>query len=121
MNQAVSIDSQINDDSDVTFANFIHDNEDGVDEVMAKKEAFHVTKIKLMSQLSDFEKIVLHEYLESSSYKEIAKNIFDKTLLKKIGEKRATKAVDNALLRIRTKAIVLIETEHVDLLPLFIV
>jgi len=118
LNEAQSLDSaMVESDGNSernTLGNIIADKADSVDKVFEKNEAFETTKHSLMSILSDFEKIVLHEYLISSSYKEIAINI-----TKKIGTDYDTKSIDNALLRIRKKAAHLIRYGKVDDLPIF--
>lgn len=119
INEAISLDSTPPDDeSGNTFSNIIADETPSVDKRTERHEAIQVTKDTLMNELSDFEKKVLAEYLTSSSYKEIAKNI-TKAQRKKFTYKEA-KAVDNALLRIRKKAIVLKKKSKDDDLPLFI-
>lgn len=119
INEAISLDSSpADDDSGNTFSNIIPDDDLSVDKKTEKSEAISVTRQTLMNELSDFEKKVLSEYLTSSSYKEIAKNI-TKAQNKKFNSKEA-KAVDNALLRIRKKAIQLKKRSRNDDLPLFI-
>lgn len=119
INEAISLDSTPNDDeSGNTFSNIIADETPSVDKKTERHEAIQVTKQTLMNELSDFEKKVLMEYLTSSSYKEIAKNI-TKAMRKKLTYKEA-KAVDNALLRIRKKAVILKKRSKDDDLPLFI-
>jgi len=119
LNQAFSLDSSPirNNDSDdkTTYANIIADNKEAVDKVMETNEAFNVTKKTLFSALSEFERVVLSEYLSSSSYREISKNI-TKTLQKKYN----TKSIDNALLRIRKKAMHLLEYTKLEDLPIFL-
>ena len=61
--------------------------------------------------LSPFESMVLYYYLEGMSYKEMSKNI-SKVLERHCNEK----SVDNALLRIRRKAIEILGGES---LPMF--
>lgn len=119
INEAISLDSAPpDDDSGNTFSNIIADDTPSVDKKTERHEAIQVTKQTLLNELSDFEKKVLMEYLTSSSYKEIAKNI-TKAQRKKFTYKEA-KAVDNALLRIRKKAIHLKKHSKDDDLPLFI-
>jgi RNA polymerase sporulation-specific sigma factor len=119
MNSAISLEStpNNNDDSDGrnTFANTIGDGKDSHDEEIAKSEAFRKTKEVLANQLSEFERIVLDEYLSGSPYKEISVNISLKT-----GEKCGTKRVDNALLRIRKKAMHLMKHSKTEDIPMFL-
>ena len=77
-------------------------------------EAFNITKSSLFDELSGFERIVLDEYLSGSSYKEVSKNV-SKTLNKRYN----TKSIDNALLRIRKKALHLKEHGKLEEIPLF--
>ena len=127
INRAVSLDSQFSPDDDCpnnTFANLIPDDKPSIDEVTEQKEAVEVTKNTLMESLSDFEQMVLEEYLTNSSYKEIGKNITERvgesyaslTLSEKV---KRNKAVDNALWRIRKKAAKLKESSDKEGLPLF--
>jgi RNA polymerase sporulation-specific sigma factor len=127
INRAVSLDSQISpgdDQPNNTFANLIPDENAPVDEATEQKEAIEVTKNTLMDALSDFEKMVLEEYLTNASYKEIGKNITERmgedyeNLEYKEKVKR-NKAVDNALWRIRKKAAKLKEESTSEGLPLF--
>ena len=126
VNQAISLDSQTpnSDNPNHTFANIIPDGSDPVDKQSEMSEAYSVTLGNLCKTLSRLEKEVLHEYLTSSSYTEIADDISDKT--KKYPVKitkytKATKAVDNALVRIRKKAQKLREGGKLEDIPLFII
>lgn len=119
MNQAISLDSyplNFDEDSHNTFSNIIPDKSEPIDQKTANDEAYTVTRDTLLSVLSDFEKTVLNEYLSTSTYKEIASNIT------KINRKRCVpKSVDNALLRIRKKALSLREAGKIEEIPIFIV
>jgi len=118
MNQAISLDSSpVRDDDDgnkTTYANIIADNKDSCDKVIETNEAYEVTKKALLNALSNFEKVVLSEYLANSSYREISKN-----LTKKLHKKYNTKSIDNALLRIRKKAVHLMKYSKKEELPIF--
>lgn len=119
INQAISLDSyplNVDEDSHNTFSNIIPDKEDSVDKKTANEEAYMVTKNALLDILSEFEKTVLSEYLSTSTYKEIATNIA--TMSKK---RCIPKSVDNALLRIRKKALYLKKYGKLEEIPLFIV
>jgi RNA polymerase sporulation-specific sigma factor len=127
INRAVSLDSQVSPNEDQpnnTFANLIPDENPAVDEATEQKEAIAVTRMTLMDSLSDFEKMVLEEYLTNASYKEIGRNITERMgedydslpIEEKI---KRNKAVDNALWRIRKKACKLKEDSSPDGLPLF--
>ena len=121
INRAISLDSSpiSNSDSDEdgrnTYANIITDGKPPVDEEMECNEAYEVTKTTLLNALSEFEQIVLSEYLASSSYKEISKNITKRT-----SKRHNTKSIDNALLRIRKKAMQLKKYSKNDDLPIFL-
>lgn len=121
INQAISLDSCPNssngdDDPNNTFANIIPDKSDPVDKQTETQEAYKVTLKNLCKTLSEFEQEVLHEYLTSSSYNEIAKD-----LTKRSRTQHRTKSVDNALVRIRHKAQRLKDGGKVEDIPLFIV
>lgn len=70
-----------------------HENHGNPEIMLLGKEYQEGFQIAIHKQMSDFEKDVLHLYLKGEDYKQIAK------LLKK-----APKAIDNALQRIRKKA-----------------
>lgn len=120
MNTAISLDSSpikenSDDDSRTNFGNIIADNKATVDKAYESSESYTVTKKSLFNILSDFEKVVLTEYLSNVSYCEISKNISN------ILHKRyKTKSIDNALLRIRKKAMHLLKVGKKDELPIFI-
>lgn len=118
MNRAISLDSPITngeDESNNTYSNTVPDERPSTDKITERAEAYSVTKGSLLNVLSDFEKTVLNEYLSTSTYKEIAKNIRKKTC-----KRCLTKSVDNALLRIRKKALHLRKHCKMDDVPLFI-
>jgi len=118
INQAVSLESYpMNDNGDEknTFSNIIPDNKANVDDEIEYNEAYRVTRDTLLNSLSRFERIVLSEYLANASYRDISR------YLSQITKKRCnTKSIDNALLRIRKKAIYLRKHVRDDDLPLFI-
>ena len=116
MNRAISLDSSpLKDDEKNTYANIITDNSPTVDKMTETNEAFQITKKNLLGVLSDFEKIVLKEYLSSSNYKEISKNVS-----KILNKRYNTKSVDNALLRIRKKAMYLRDHCKPEDVPIFL-
>jgi RNA polymerase sporulation-specific sigma factor len=119
INQAISLDSspmkEDDDGNSTTYANIIADSKLTCDDTMEENEAYNVSKKTLFNALSDFEKVVLSEYLSSSSYREISKNIT--RILKK---RYNTKSIDNALLRIRKKAIHLMKYGRIEDLPIFL-
>lgn len=119
INQAISLDSSPNRDDDgdnkTTYANIIADNKAPADEAMETNEAYEVTKNALLNSLSEFEKVVLSEYLSNSSYREISKSISET-----VRKRSNTKSIDNALLRIRKKATHLIKYSRKEELPIFL-
>ena len=125
MNQAISLDRVISDSDDEqgnTLSNIIPDSSPSVDVKTENNEALFVTKGTLMRSLSSFERVVLGEYLTGSSYKEIATMIVETTKSELPYEKvfkNALKAVDNALLRIRKKALSIKDKHGNTELPLF--
>ena len=117
INQAISLDSSpLRDDGNTknTYANIISDGKISVDLQIENNEAYKVTKESLLNELSEFERMVLDEYLSSSSYREISKNIS-----KMLHGRHNAKSIDNALLRIRKKAIHLKKHGKIEDLPLF--
>ncbi len=116
MNRAVSLDSATNQNSDdgATLANTIPDGSDPVDKQTEMNEAYAVTLSNLCKTLSIFERQVLHEYLTSSSYNEIADD-----LSRNNKKANPTKSIDNALVRIRNKAQKLMEISKIEDIPLF--
>jgi len=118
INQSVPIDtSPIRDDSENrgTYANIIPDKKESADKEIEGHEAYEVTKRTLFNALSGFEKTVLNEYLASSSYQEISKNISVA-----LRNRYNTKSIDNALLRIRKKAMHLMKFGKKEDLPIFL-
>jgi len=119
VNQAISLDSSpVRDDEDesrTTYANIIADNKASVDGAIETTEAYEVTKKALLNSLSDFEKIVLAEYLSNSSYREISKSISQS-----VRKGSNPKSVDNALARIRKKAAYLMRHSRKEELPIFL-
>lgn len=119
INQAISLDSspvrEDDDENKTTYANIIADNKASCDKEMETNEAYEVTKKSLFNALSSFERVVLCEYLSSSSYREISKNI-----TKNLSKRYNTKSIDNALLRIRKKAIHLMKYGKKEDLPIFL-
>jgi len=125
INRSISLDTPVmsDDDSNNTLSNIVPDTSPSVDKMTESKEAIDVTKQKLVDTLSDFEQEVLVEYLNNSSYRDIAIVLVQKHADKidtnlSISYKKMEKAVDNALLRIRKKAITM-KLEGNDELPLF--
>jgi RNA polymerase sporulation-specific sigma factor len=80
---------------------------------MERTESFERTLASINSVLSDFEREVLLEYLKDKSYREAAK-----TMAKTHGSKCNERSIDNALLRIRKKAMAIKEGLGEDGLPL---
>lgn len=95
LNQSVSYDMPINtgDEGEQTLADFIEDPNSKLLENFIKQEEYKDNHQKIMSKLTDLEKHIYLYYLQDYSYREIANGLHIKT-----------KAVDNALMRIRKKA-----------------
>lgn len=117
MNRSISLDcSPMGDDDDEnnTFANIITDKKAPADKIYEASDAFEATKANLFKHLSEFEQIVLREYLTGESYKDVSKNVS-----KCLHRRYNTKSIDNALHRIRKKALHLLEFGKVEDLPIF--
>ena len=104
MNQSIPIDqayspSDNGSDENPGLLNVLHEEENFFDE-MCRSEDIDLTLHKLVVSLSRFEALVLKYYLEKSSYREIAEMV-SWELRKEYDEK----SVDNALLRVRKKAV----------------
>ena len=80
---------------------------------MSDKETFNQTLESIKSKLSSFEVVVLEEYLNEKSYREVAKGVS-----KRLEIKYDAKSIDNALLRIRKKAHELVNANSEDVVPL---
>jgi RNA polymerase sporulation-specific sigma factor len=80
---------------------------------LSDKESFNQTFESIKSRLSSFEIVVLEEYLNEKSYKEVAKGVS-----KRLEIRYNAKSIDNALLRIRKKAQELIKCNSKDIVPL---
>jgi len=122
INQAISLDSSPlrnnssgEDDWRNSYSNTISDGKISVDKVMENNEAYEVTKNTLWNALSEFERVVLEEYLSGQSYREVAKNIS-----RRVSKRYNTKSIDNALLRIRKKAVQLKRYSKFEDLPIFL-
>jgi RNA polymerase sporulation-specific sigma factor len=113
MNRSISLDevfSSEDDDGNCSLQNIFEDKKDFFQDLCLSEEKQKTVEI-LRELLSPFESLVLYYYLEGLSYREISFGISD-TLQKKCNEK----SVDNALLRIRRKAV---EVQGSTNLPLF--
>jgi RNA polymerase sporulation-specific sigma factor len=117
INLAISLDhnpSDQDDDGSCMLSNIIEDDKIlPPDKTMANNEAYSKTLKTMMNRLSIFEAIVLEEYLQEKSYKETARNVTKRT-----GIRYNEKSVDNALLRIRKKAIEMVKECDIDDIPL---
>ena len=116
MNQAIPIDQAYADNSDGDesgpgLLNVLHDDENFLDEI-CRSEDMDLTLHRLVVNLSRFEALVLKYYLEKSSYREIADMVSFE-----LGKEFDEKSVDNALLRVRKKAVELYAGD--EDLPLF--
>ncbi|MUK90454.1 RNA polymerase sporulation sigma factor SigH [Ornithinibacillus sp. L9] len=106
LNSYISLDKPIYDEeSDRTLLDVIAGSK-AIDpqELLVNREKFGDMEIKLSELLSEFEKDVLHLYLDGRSYQEISDEL-----------KRHVKSVDNALQRVKRKLEQLLETNEVNL------
>lgn len=119
INNAISLDhspTDRDDDESCILLNIIEDEKTPPpDKALENNEAYSKTLKTIMSKLSTFEAIVLEEYLLEKSYKETARNVTKRT-----GIRYNEKSVDNALLRIRKKAVEIIKECEADDIPLLI-
>lgn len=128
INRAISIDTPISmneDSTSNTFASIIPNNDMPIDEATEQNEAIYITKKRLMDALSDFENMVLEEYLTYSSYRGIAQDIAERlgedyTTMEPLLKIKHNKAVDNALWRIRKKAAKIRNEVNTEYLPIFL-
>lgn len=95
-NDAASLDSQIwfGDDDERSLADIIPDNSAPLLESILQREEFEEAAKRLLSRLTQLERAIFLEYSYEESYKDIADALGIKP-----------KAVDNALMRIRKKAL----------------
>ncbi|MFD2043194.1 RNA polymerase sporulation sigma factor SigH [Ornithinibacillus salinisoli] len=106
LNSYVSLDKPIYDEeSDRTLLDVIAGSK-AIDpqELLVNREKFGDMEIKLSELLSEFERDVLHLYLDGRSYQEISDEL-----------KRHVKSVDNALQRVKRKLEQLLDTKEVNL------
>lgn len=103
MNRSVSLDEVFGDENDeddnCKLSNMIEDPKDFLKDLVFAEDKEKTVDV-LRDTLSPFESLVLYYYLEGMSYKEISTGM-GKVLERKCNEK----SVDNALLRVRRKAI----------------
>lgn len=94
LNTSISLNNSIftNDENNLFFLDIIENEEDTTEEKIIKQEKLKNLKKQAKQVLSDFEQLVLEKYLKGFSYSEMAK-IFNTN----------TKAIDNAIQRIRNK------------------
>jgi RNA polymerase sporulation-specific sigma factor len=113
MNRSVSLDEIFgdeNEDTNCSLANILEDPNDFLKEICFSEDKEKTVEV-LRDMLSPFESMVLYYYLEGMSYREMSRNI-SKVLERRCNEK----SVDNALLRIRRKAVEILGEK---ILPLF--
>ena len=100
LNSYVSLNTSVYDDGDDTTVLEVLDTntiEDPLDTIM-KKEYYELVESKMNETLSDFEKQVLHRYARGESYTKISEKL-----------DAPIKSIDNAIQRIRKKAMKNIE------------
>ena len=120
MNTAISMDhSPVNQDNNETeiapLSNIIADDSNKTlpYKRMSDKETFNQTLNSIKAKLSSFEVVVLEEYLNEKSYREVAKGVSKRLLMR-----YDAKSIDNALLRIRKKAQDFLKCNNRDSVPL---
>lgn len=116
LNNSVSLDyNPTGDDGDesCTLANIITDEENPMNpsEITGAAESREWLTGLLRDKLSDLEKSVFDEFMNDQTYREMAKGVTKKTGDVMSGPEKPEKRVDNALLRIRKKARIIIEQE----------
>lgn len=119
LNTSISLDhappGHDDDDESCILANIIPDTVHGKPPFtdMERSESFDRTLGSLTSVLSPFEQTVLAEYLKDKSYRDASRAVS-----KVYGKKCNERSIDNALLRIRKKAMALKQDVGEDSLPL---
>ena len=119
LNTSVSLDhspsGREDEDDSCLLSNVIPDKVHGLPPFtdMARSESFERTLTAINAVLSDFERTVLFEYLKDKSYRDASRSV------SKVHGKRCNeRSIDNALLRIRKKALALKQDMGDDDLPL---
>jgi len=119
LNQSISLDHSPSgngdDDDSCPLSNVVPDEQYGKAPFSAivKSETFDRTLDAIKAVLSDFERSVLTEYLRDKSYKDASVAIS-----KKYGRHCNERSIDNALLRIRKKAMAMKSENGEDMMPL---
>ena len=119
LNTAIPLDhsprGQDEDDESCLLSNIIPDKVHGKPPFteMARSESFSRTLSTINNALSPFERAVLSEYLKDKSYRDASKSVS-----KEHGKRCNERSIDNALLRIRKKAMSLKDELGEDALPL---
>jgi RNA polymerase sporulation-specific sigma factor len=119
LNTSISLDhapaGREEDDESCLLSNVVPDKEHGQPPFteMARSESLERTLSAINSVLSEFERAVLSEYLKDKSYRDASKAVS-----KAQGKRCNERSIDNALLRIRKKALALKGELGDDDLPL---
>lgn len=101
LNDAVSLDEdRSHSDDNLSLANMVAQDGPPADEELVKSESHAAQKSSLVSRLSLLEKEILKRYLQQYHYDEIVEELENVFPDKKINKK----TVDNALVRVRSKA-----------------
>lgn len=114
MNRSVSLDEVYSTDGEgdgCSLSNLLPDEGDFVEDICSDEDQ-ETTISKLVVSLSVFEAAVLMRYLEGMSYRDIAESVTED-----MDRDCNEKSVDNALLRIRRKAVELLGSD--EFIPLF--
>jgi RNA polymerase sporulation-specific sigma factor len=119
LNTSISLDhtpaGHDEDDESCLLSNVIPDKKNGKPPYseMAKSESFERTFSAINAVLSEFERAVLEEYLKDKSYRDASRAVS-----KRYGRRCNERSIDNALLRIRKKAMAIKSELGEDALPL---
>ena len=100
LNQSLSLNEDRSEGDNLSLNTLVTKDEKTAVDKLQKEEAIEVAKSKLLAKLSKLEKEVFNLYIKQNSYAEIVEG------LREIfpGKKLSRKAVDNSLLRVRSKA-----------------
>jgi RNA polymerase sporulation-specific sigma factor len=119
LNTSVSIDAPVSesgedDEGPMTVGGFISNGQEGIVEKLVRGENFKGLRRTLLSRLTSLEALVLDLYLKNLSYFDIV-NFMNK---RRRGRNRVgCKTIDNALCRIKKKAVELIKSHKIEVPP----
>jgi RNA polymerase sporulation-specific sigma factor len=114
LNMSVSMDATVchdEEDGPVTISNFFPNGDEGIVEGLVRGESYARLKESLLTKLTPLEAKVLDLYLQNMSYMDIV-TLMNKT---RRGKNRVNcKVIDNALCRIKKKAMELDEAPNIN-------